>query len=316
MSKRSQIKLIVYRNLPGFVKERIRAYAENKKMAYWAECFKTKVSKEQVDALFGKLALEHDVMIHSSLPEIGNIKLRHVTDNLWEYVINRGKTILCPAIPVKGSTLDYLMSIKEFDVKTAPNAMGTISCFYGRQEEARRSMSPTHSVIAFGKGSKEYTKEHHLSETPFTEKSPYFKLILNHGKILMFGASLRHLTFNHVLEDMIGEEVFPVKVYDSRRFKVSVVDEVGNRSECFFRGHSHQSGRLRDSEELMNMVRLLPSTSIFQIGCGEVILLDARDVIICLLNGLKSGITTMGRRKVSDACRRKADEWISFIQQL
>ena len=316
MSKVSQIKQLVFQCMPQVIKRQIMAYVENKKTAYWKECFKVKVSREQVDNIFMQLALDTDVMIHSSLPEIGNIKRQYITDNLEEYVLDKGNTILCPAIPVKGSTLDYLMSITEFDVRSAPNAMGAISCYYGRQEGARRSLSPTHSVVALGSRAGYYTEDHHEAETPFTEKSPYFKLLLKGGKILMFGATLNHVTFCHILEDMIGEKDYPVNVYDYRRFEVDLVNEEGIRSKGMFRAHSHKNGWIRDSSELMEIVRNLPSTKVLRLGCGEVVLLDARDVALCMLTQLKNGVTTSGRRKVSASCRLRADEWINFINRL
>ena len=74
MSIVSQIKAIVFRLAPGPVKDKLIAYNENRKVAYWQECFKTKVSREEVDALFAMLDLRSDVMVHSSLPDIGDIK--------------------------------------------------------------------------------------------------------------------------------------------------------------------------------------------------------------------------------------------------
>ena len=316
MSRFSQIKALAFQIAPKAVQRRLLKYAENKRLAYWKECFKTKVSKEEVDALFSCMALDSDTMIHSSLPEIGDIKRQYVTENLKKYLLDQGKTILCPAIPVKGSTLDYLKSIKEFDVRSAPNAMGTLSRYFGRQNGAKRSLSPTHSVIAVGNRTEYYTKDHHRSETPFTENSPYFKLLPNGGKILMFGAALSHLTFTHVLQDLIGEKDYPAPLYDPRRFEVELIDEEGLRAKGTFRAHSHKCGRQRDSSEIMGIIRNLPSTKVYRLGCGEVILLDARDVMRCLLTQLKSGVTTMGHRKVSEACKKKADEWIDYLNRL
>ncbi|MBP3199303.1 MAG: AAC(3) family N-acetyltransferase [Butyrivibrio sp.] len=316
MSSISMIKASVFQMLPKTIQDSIHAHIENKKIAYWQECFKTKIAREEVDEIFSQMVLDADVMIHSSLPDIGDIKLKHIVDNLQKHVLNAGHTVLCPALPVKGSTFDYLKSIREFDVRTAPNAMGTISRYYGRQSGARRSLSPTHSVIAFGDQAMFYTKDHHESETPFSESSPYFKLILKGGKILMFGAALKHLTFSHVPEDLIGERDFPVQVYDSHRFDIDVINEDGVRMKRTFRAHSYSSGRKRDSSEIMGIIRNLASTQVFQLGCGEVILLDSRDVILCLLTQLKSGVTTMGHRKVSEACKLLADKWIKRIEEL
>lgn len=312
----AKIKAFAFHYAPRVIKERILAYNENKKMEHWQECFKVKVSKEQVDELFSKMDLDSDVMIHSSLPDIGNIKLRYVTENLKQYVLDTGHTILCPALPIKGSSFDYLASIKEFDVRIAPNAMGAISSYYGQQDGSMRSLSPTHSVIAFGCLSSYYTNEHHLAETPFTEKSPYFKLVLKKGKILMFGATLKNFTFNHVIEDLIGEDCYPVRVYDPRRFEIRLVDSSGQSQSKFFRAHSHKNSWMIDGYELMGKVYTLPSTKVFSLGCGDVLLLDARDVCLCELNQLKSGLTIRGHRRVSKCCIRKADYWIDYISQL
>lgn len=316
MSVFQQIVFFVYHHLPSLLKDKIIEHNEKQRMVYWQECFKTKVSREEVDKLFLRMDIHSDIMIHSSLPEIGDIKLKHITDNLQKYVLDRGHTVLCPALPVKGSTLDFLASITEFDVRTAPNAMGRVSRFYGRQNGAKRSLSPTHSVIALGDLAEYYTRDHHKSETPFSKDSPYFKLILRGGKILMFGAALKHLTFSHMPEDMIGEDDFPVHVYDPQRFEIDVINEDGVRVKGMFRGHSHSSGRKRDSSEIMGVIRKLPSTKVSKLGCGEVLLLDSRDVILCMLTQLKSGVTTMGHRKVSASCKEKADEWIRYIKGL
>ena len=315
MSRFSEIKVLAFQLLPKSIQTKIQSYVEDKRLKYWQECFKTKVSQQQVYELFSKMAIDCDVMIHSSLPDIGNIKLKYVTDALKSSVLDKGHTLLCPALPVKGSTLEYLKTITEFDVRSAPNAMGSISCYFGRQNDAIRSMSPTHSVVAEGPKASYYVSEHHLSETPFTEKSPYYKLIEKKGKILMLGASLSHLTFNHVLEDMIGEDLFPVKVYDPTRYEIQLVNESGIKCRGVFRAHSHKSGRLRDSKEVMGLVRNLPSTKVYPLGCGEVLLLDARDTILCLLESLKQGLTTMGHRHVSVECKQKAESWIHTISQ-
>ena len=132
----------------------------------------------------------------------------------------------------------------------------------------------------------------------------------------MLGASLKNLTFVHVIEDMIGETCFPVQVYDSHRFTIDLINEAGERTSRAFRAHSRKSGRMRDLSELMQIVRKLPSTRFFKLGCGEVVLLDAKDVCLCLLTQLESGLTTMGHMRISDDCRQKADMWIDIINKI
>lgn len=131
----------------------------------------------------------------------------------------------------------------------------------------------------------------------------------------MFGASLKYLTFGHVVEDLIGEEYYPIPVYDSRRFEIDLINEDGMRQKGTFRAHSHKNGFYRDTPVVIERIRNLSSTRILPLGCGEVILLDARDLLSCLLTQLKLGVTIPGR-KVSEACQARADKWVEFIKGL
>ena len=134
----------------------------------------------------------------------------------------------------------------------------------------------------------------------------------------MFGAPIKNLTFIHVIEDMIGEDSFPVHIYDPHRYPVDLFNENGMKTTGCFRAHSLKSGRIRarGNGEFIETINNLPSTKVYSLGCGEVILIDAKDLCLCLLSLLKKGITTMGHRKVSEACKKKADEWIDYLNRL
>jgi len=204
---------------------------------------------------------------------------------------------------------------KKFDIREQPIAMGAINSYYGKLKETKRSLSPTHSVIALGENAEYYVSEHHMSETPFTEKSPYFKLLLKKGKILMFGAGIGHLTFYHVLEDMLGDD-FPVRVYTKERFEISVIDHKGDSKSGLFKAHNSLAGAYRITDYLNDKLLHLPSTVIIKLGCSNLILLDSIDVILCLLNNFKKGLTIYGKVKISDKSIQKADYWINFIAKL
>ena len=66
----------------------------------------------------------------------------------------------------------------------------------------------------------------------------------------------------------------------------------------------------------MKKVRDLGSTKVFQVGCGEVLLLDAKDVCLCLLSNLKNGVSSMGQIHVSQECIQRADNWINRLEQI
>lgn len=298
---------------PKFLKTPIINRAEEKKLRRQLENYKHVISKEDIAQLFENMHVDADVLIHTSYPDLGKIEgnNKYIAEELQK-VVDAGHTLLFPALPIKGSSLDYLRHTKIFDPSKADNAMGGLSKYYGRQTGACRSAQPTHSVVAYGPKAEYYTNEHHIDETPFTDKSPYYKLVKEGGKILMFGAGLTHLTINHVVEDLLDKE-YPRNVY-SKLYSIDIILQDGTIYAGRYRAHNRWSGILRDSTEIIKAVRALPSTRIYSFGAGEVILLDVKDLIICELELLKKGITTMGKMHVSKVAKAKADEWIAKIR--
>lgn len=307
---------LCYSLLPKCIKQKIHDKQEDKKIARQLEVLKTKISKEEIDAVFDKLNLDCDVIVHSSLTDLGRIEgnLKPIVNRLEKDVISKGHTVLCPAIPVKGSTLDYLKSIKEFDAETAPNAMGVISKYYQKLEPSKRSLSPTHSVVACGKDSGAYTDSHHLDVTPFAEHSPYMKLVLSKGKVLLFGAQWKSLTICHVVEDMLGDD-YPVKVYNRKPVRLKVRRGGEIVYDGLYKAHNKWCGLSRGLNVNFHF-RDLESTKIIPLGCGNVSLLDARDITLRQLEYLKKGMTLYGHRRISDNCLKKTEEWITRLNSL
>lgn len=276
----------------------------------------TTVSEQDVAEAFAALGIEGDVMVHSSLIHIGNIKGKHkpIVKALQEHVLDKGNTVLAIGIPIKGSTEEWLRSITRFD-KNAPIAMGVISTYYAKQEGACRSLNPTHSVVAYGPWAEEYTSEHHLDKTPFTEKSPYYKLLEHNGGVLMIGADIKHLTLAHVVEDMLGD-MYPLRVYGRKEYPVDIYRD----EECIYHGcyktHSKWSGVLRVSESSQICIKALPSTKVVQLGGSEILYINARDAVICVLEELKKGNSIYGWRWISEECRVKIEERIETIRKM
>lgn len=311
------IRKIIFSCLPSFAQNRLTRNVEKKKIQRQRELFKTIVSEAEIEGLFKNLSIDADVMIHSSLNDLGRIEgnMKHISRIIQSCIIDKGYTVICPAMAVKGSSLEYLKANAVFDVKTAGNAMGAVSRYYDSLCDSCRSLSPTHSVVAYGKGAEQYTAEHHLDETPFTENSPYFKLIINKGKVLMLGAQLKSLTICHVVEDLMGKD-YPINVYSRKSFPITLKDKSGLEYRGSFRAHNKFGGLLRDGVKFTSSFRDLPSTKRIPVGCGEVYLLDARDITVHQLEMLKKGITPYGKLRVSNACIEKADKWITTLSSL
>lgn len=302
---------------PDMIQKRVQKKHADKAAKREMELFlSTAVSEQDVADAFNALDIKGDVMVHSSLIHIGNIKGKHkpIVKALQDWVLDKGNTVLAIGIPVKGSTEEWLRSITRFD-KDAPIAMGVISTYYAKQEGTCRSLNPTHSVVAYGPRAEEYTDTHHLDKTPFTEKSPYYKLLEHNGSVLMVGAAIKHLTLCHIVEDMLGD-LYPQRVYSRKEYPVDIY----RNEECIYQGkykaHSRWSGVLRVSDYVHSRIKALPSTKVVQLGGAELIYINARDAVVCELEELKKGNSIYGYRRINKACRERIDYWIERIKEL
>lgn len=312
-----QCRNIIWLCIPKCVQQRIaNRYADKKAQREVDVFLHTKVSEDDVRTAFSQLHITSDVKIHSSLNEIGNIKGKHkpIVQCLQEMVLDKGHTLLAIAIPVKGSTVEYMEQTREFSTD-APIAMGVLSTYYAKQPGAVRSLEPTHSVVALGPKAAYYTAEHHLDETPFAAHSPYRKLLEQNGQILMIGAGIKHLTMCHLVEDLLGDQ-YPVKVYDKRLFPVDVTCSDGTIHHGKYRAHSRWSGVMRVPDYVQSRIMHLPSTQVVPLGASQLILLNVRDLILCELEELRKGNSIYGHVYISTACRQAIDEQIEWIKSL
>ena len=302
---------------PKWLKEKVIARHETKKAMREMETFhRYKVSEQDVRDAMEKLHIQGDVMIHSSLVEIGNVQGRHkpFVKYLQEHVLDAGDTLMAIAIPIKGSTSDYLHSITRFD-KDAPIGMGVMSTYYAKQEGTERSLSPTHSVVAIGPRAEEYTAEHHLDKTPFTEKSPYYMLLEHNGSVLMIGAGISHMTLTHIVEDLLGD-LYPKRVYDCKSHAVDIY----KNGTCIYHGqyyaHSPWMSAWRSDSHYIDCVKALPSTRIIKLGAAELAYINARDAVICELEELKKGNSIYGWCRINRQTQDAIDKWIETIRTM
>lgn len=302
---------------PQWIKNKILERRETKRAKRELDIFhNNKISEQDVREALDKLDIHGDVMLHSSLVEIGNIQGRHkpFVNYLQEKVLDKGNTLMAIAIPVKGSTSEYLHSITRFD-KDAPIGMGVMSTYYAKQEGACRSLYPTHSVVAVGKEAEAYTAEHHLDTTPFAQHSPFYKLMEKNGSLLLLGAGLKYMTLVHVVEDLMGD-LYPKRVYEKKAYPVDIYRD----GECIYHGnyhaHSPWMSAWRADGHLVELVHQLPSTRVIKLGASEIGYVNVRDVVVCGLEELKKGNSIYGHCRISDECRVKIEEWIETIRKM
>jgi aminoglycoside 3-N-acetyltransferase len=161
-----------------------------------------------------------------------------------------------------------------FNAIQGRSQLGIVSERIRQLPGAMRSLHPTHSATFVGPHARELTDEHHKDETPAGAHSPYRKLGLIGGKILLLGASLEYLTSFHTIEDEITH--FPFQIYEPGRKRFRVLTPEGEELTLHARVHCPETARLRQCVKMEP--HLLEAGAMIKgaIGKGEAIVLDAK----------------------------------------
>lgn len=229
-------------------------------------------------------------MVHSSLSKLGNVEggAPTVIRALLEVLGDDG-TLVMPSFPALGYTYDYLRTNPAFDVRHTPSRMGVVTETFRKIKGVKRSLHPTDPVCAIGKETKYLLKGHFLQPTPYNENSPFYKLILLKGKIVLLGTKLDTVTNLHVPEDMIQDFKYPV--YHSNIFRVKVRDEVGIERLVETRSHDPAMSKKRRPNELEEAFIADKVAVKFKVGDTDCLMIDAEKMYNWQMEMYKKGIT-------------------------
>jgi len=135
------------------------------------------------------------VLVHSSLVALGKVDGgdNAVIDALLQTVGRQGLVVV-PTFACQAP----------FDRRTSATPLGAIPDTLWRRPEAFRSLHPTHSVAAIGKGAEELILDHEKQPTAYAEGTPYYKLARSGGKILLIGVDQDRNTTLHAAEAITG----------------------------------------------------------------------------------------------------------------
>lgn len=301
------IRYVLYFS-PAFIQNYVNEKKSKREIQMWMDRAKrTKVSKEEISDIIQSLDIGGvDVMLHSSMANIGKMSggCKWVSECLLNKVDIKNHTLLVSALPYRGQFKSYLEKNPTFDVSSAPIAMGAINEYIGSMQGAKRSIHPTHSVVAIGKDAVTYTNEHHLDETPFGIHSPYFKLIKNKGKVILFGATLNNLTFIHAIEDILGD-CNPDNVYYKKRFSINCYDINGNNVIVNTSCHDPLHSIRRDASMFYDELVASGLMTVTKIGESEVCVLDAFGFTLFYLQKILDGRSIYGKVKLNKEFRER-----------
>ncbi|MDE5867629.1 MAG: AAC(3) family N-acetyltransferase [Anaeroplasmataceae bacterium] len=138
------------------------------------------------------------VMIHSSLKSFGAIDGKDIIEAFKEYFSNG--LIVFPTHT--WATIQKDSQI--FDVINTPSCVGSLTNIARLSDGFVRSMHPTHSVCAYGKGKVEYIKADLNSKTPVSPTGCFGILKERYAKIIFLGAPLSKNTFIHSIEEELN----------------------------------------------------------------------------------------------------------------
>ena len=152
---------------------------------------------------FGELGLGRGeaVLIHGSLSSLGHVEggapsvIAALLDTLGPY-----GTIAAPTLT--GSEELSAENPPTIEIANTPCWTGAIPEAVRTYPGAIRSYHPTHSAAAIGPLADWLCAAHHLSPTPCGYLSPYVRLAMRGGKILMLGVGLDTCTTFHSCEEM------------------------------------------------------------------------------------------------------------------
>ncbi len=156
------------------------------------------------------------LLIHSSMKAIGPVEggADTVLDAWCQYM---GEGLLI--FPTH--TWKYIGQGKEqtvFDSRTLPSCVGILPELFRHRPGVVRSLHPTHSVAALGKGAAAYTAGEEQAHSPCPRDGCWGRLLDLDADILFLGCTLRSNTFIHGVEEWEGipnrltEETRPITI--------------------------------------------------------------------------------------------------------
>lgn len=232
-----------------------------------------------------------EVLVHSSLSRIGFLEngARTFIEALLEAVGSEG-TILMPTSPNNVYQLNYIRNTPFFDVLNSPSKTGKITEVFRTWPLSKRSLHPTEPVSALGKKADYFIKDHFNQLTPYNERSPFYKISEQKGKILYVGVTLSMAGTNlHTLEDAVN---FKFPVYHQEEFDFEVIDENGNSHSIRTKVHDPEWSKKRKCDDLIPMFESKGVLKKVKIGEADTLLVDAEGFLSTMIEEYeKNGVT-------------------------
>jgi len=183
------------------------------------------ITKEQLKADLRAMGIGpgDTVLIHTSLRAVGTVEggANGFIDAFREYL--RDGLLLIPTHTWDNVTRENPV----YDVRSTVPCIGTVPRVAAFRPDGKRSLHPTHSIWAAGKGAAEFIAGEEQARTPGPPGFAWARLGEIGAKTLLIGVEHNRNTFLHAVEELAGipnrihPEPFPVTIYDHRGEKIT-----------------------------------------------------------------------------------------------
>lgn len=120
-----------------------------------------------------------------------------------------------------------------FDVRNTPSAAGYLTEVFRKYPGVKRSLNSQHSVCAIGPNADHLLNEHHISESCWDERSPYYKMTQINTCILILGLAPKKVmpTIWHCVDSLLKDSYPYFGQLLSKKILVQYIDYNGQLIE-------------------------------------------------------------------------------------
>ncbi len=176
--------------------------------------------------------------VHTSLKAIGPME-----GGGEAFIETLRQTVRDGILTIPAHTWGFIYDTKVFDVRNSVPNIGTLPWLAvqmaNRAVDAgdvtcRRSLHPSHSVVAFGKDAMAYVEDDAHETITMPMSGSYGKMYTGGGKILLAGVDLTKNTFIHLVDQFMRPDdnqqphVMTVIDYDGTQFPRTITNTKGN----------------------------------------------------------------------------------------
>ena len=254
--------------------------------------YKKKYSPEDVVRAMQQLGMKRGctVMVQSSWGAFYNCTgtPQQLIESILRVIGPEG-TLCMAAMPVA-------LHGKPFDVVNTPTRAGWLAECFRRYPGVKRSINVRHSVCAIGLKADYLLGEHHLGETAWDEKSPYYKLSQVDG--LYFGLGLDPYwigTLGHCVDSLLrGKVQYFTDLWDAEPTRYDYIDYDGQQKHYYNYSMPETGAKMRIPSYFKerHIARKYVHRRYQQLSNLHISCFEAKEVIEVLTALGRKGITT------------------------